>query len=121
MMTTTYVNYLYNYLCKLIGIIRKKVIPVTKDSFTEDIVYSFVCKHPGLCTYEISKRLGMTGGRVRHALSKLQKNGLVKFKFEKKNPRIKKLTYPIDTWNLLPKKLRQELRISIKKGLLQKL
>ena len=53
-----------------------------KHSFTEEVVYSFVCKHPGLCTYDMSKKLNMTGGRVRHALIKLEKEGLVKFKFD---------------------------------------
>lgn len=86
-----------------------------RESYTEDMVYAFVCRHPGMCTYEISKKLKMTGGRVRHALFKLKERGLVKFKFERKNPRIKKLTYPIDTWSLLPKRVREELRKSIEK------
>jgi len=87
---------------------------VPKESYTLEIVYAFVCRHPGICTYEISKKLNMTGGRVRHALTKLKEMGLVKFKFERNNPRIKKLTYPVDTWNLLPKEVRVELRKRIK-------
>jgi len=83
---------------------------MAKDSFTEEIVYSFVCKHPGSCTYEISKKLGMTGGRVRHALTKLENDGLIRFKFDRKNPRIKKLCYPVDAWNLLPRALKLKLR-----------
>ncbi|HDJ96731.1 MAG TPA: transcriptional regulator, partial [Candidatus Aenigmarchaeota archaeon] len=53
---------------------------------TQLIVYEFVCKNPGMCTYEISKKLKMSGGRVRHALNQLKKSGLIKFKYEKKNP-----------------------------------
>ena len=87
---------------------------MSRESFTEDVVYAFVCRHPGMCTYGISKKLNMTGGRVRHALSKLKERGLVKFKFERKNPRIKKLTYPVDAWSLLPKAAREELRKSMK-------
>ncbi|MDI6825701.1 MAG: hypothetical protein QMD36_00695 [Candidatus Aenigmarchaeota archaeon] len=81
-----------------------------KESYTEDVVYAFVCRHPGMCTYFISKKLGMTGGRVRYALSKLKEKGLVKFKFERRSTRIKKLTYPVDAWSLLPKVLREELK-----------
>jgi len=88
---------------------------VPKESYTEDVVYAFVCRHPGMCTYEISKKLNMTGGRVRHALSKLKEKGLVKFKFERKNPRIKKLTFPVDAWALLPKAVREELRKSMRR------
>ncbi len=81
-----------------------------RESYTEDIVYAFVCRHPGMCTYEISKKLNMSGGRVRYALKKLKESGLVKFKFVKKNPRIKKLTYPVDAWSLLPKTAKEEMR-----------
>ena len=83
---------------------------MVKLRFTEEIIYSFVCKHPGLCTYEISKKLSMTGGRVRYALLKLENVGLIKFKFDRKNPRIKKLCYPVDAWNLLPRNLKKELK-----------
>ncbi len=89
---------------------------MTRESYTEDVVYAFVCKHPGLSTYEISKKLKMTGGRVRYALSRLKEKGLVRFKFERKNPRIKKLTYPVDAWSLMPKALREELRRITKQG-----
>jgi predicted transcriptional regulator len=85
------------------------------SSFTEEIVYSFVCENPGLCTYEISKKLEMSGGRVRYALKKLEQNGLVKFKFRKENPRIKKLTYPVDVWSLIPKELKPHLLKLMKK------
>lgn len=86
------------------------VTKVPRGSFTEDIVYSFVCRHPGLCTYDISKKLNMSGGRVRYALSKLKKMGLIEFEFERTNPRIRKLTYPVDAWLLLPENLRARLR-----------
>lgn len=85
-----------------------------KESYTVEVVYGFVCRHPGICTYEISKKLKMTGGRVRYALTKLKEVGLVKFKFERNNPRIKKLTYPVEVWSLLPREVRVELRKRIK-------
>lgn len=74
---------------------------------TEQMVYEYVCHYPGLCTYELSNRLKMSGGNVRSALTRLHKKGLVKFKFDrnKGNPRIKKLTYPVSFWEMLPKKL----------------
>jgi len=81
-----------------------------KRSSTEDVVYNFVCKNPGKCTYFISKNLNMSGGRVRHALNVLNKKGLIRFKFERKNPRIKKLTYPVSAWRLLPRKIRGQLK-----------
>ncbi len=73
----------------------------TKGS-TEDTVYEYICENPGLCTYELAKRLRMSGGNLRSALSRLHKKGLVSFKFDKKNPRIKKLTYPVEFRELLP-------------------
>jgi|YelNatPaOPRAMG01_1025707.scaffolds.fasta_scaffold10754_5 predicted transcriptional regulator len=81
-----------------------------KKSEAEYKIYSFVCQNPGMCTYEISKRLKMSGGRVRYFLSRLQKKGLVRFKFDKKNPRIKKLTYPLNTLELLPKSIKNKFR-----------
>jgi len=77
---------------------------------TEDRIYAFVCENPGLSTYEISKRLRMTGGRVRYALSKLKESGLIKFKFERTSARVRKLSYPVNAWELLPRTLRQELK-----------
>ncbi len=85
-----------------------------RESYTEDVVYGFICRHPGMSTYDISKKLNMTGGRVRHALSKLKENGLVKFKFERRSTRIVKLTYSVDAWSLLPKAAREELRRMVK-------
>jgi len=75
---------------------------------TEDIVYEFVCENPGLSTYEISQKLQMSGGRVRYALNSLQKKGLIKFKFEKNNPRIKKLSIAVKAWELLPPALKKK-------------
>lgn len=76
---------------------------------TEDMVYDFVCKNPGMCTYIISNRMKMTGGRVRHALSKLKDAGLIEFRFMRQNPRIRKLSYPVSAFRLLPKGLRKDL------------
>jgi len=88
---------------------------VARKSETEDILYSFVCSKPGMSTYYIAKKLNMTGGRVRHALARLEEKGLIKFKFDKHNPRIRKLTFPVDNWSLVPKSLRNELKKLIKK------
>lgn len=81
-----------------------------KRSTTEYEVYEFVCKNPGNSTYHISKKLNMTGGRVRHALSKLKQLGLIRFKFDKNNPRIRKLTFPVDTLRLLPRGIKNQLK-----------
>lgn len=81
-----------------------------KKSEAEEKIYRFICANPGLCTYEISKKLRMSGGKVRYFLFKLQKKGLVKFKFDKRNPRIKKLSYPVSSSELLPKKIKNQLR-----------
>jgi predicted transcriptional regulator len=81
-----------------------------KSSNTCDVLYEFVCGNPGLCTYDLSKKLNMSGGRIRHALSRLKQMKLIKFKFEKNNPRIRKLTYPINASKLLPRNLREELK-----------
>lgn len=80
-----------------------------KDPLTEQIIYEFICSNPGKSTYEISKTLKMTGGRVRHALNKLKNCGLIKFKFLRESCRVKKLSFPVEFWKLLPKTLRKEL------------
>ncbi len=81
-----------------------------KNNNTERVVYCTICSNPGMSTYELSKKLNMTGGRVRYTLSKLQEDGLVKFKIERKTPRLKKLAYPIEAWRLLPRKFKYELK-----------
>ena len=45
-----------------------------KKNNTEHIVYCTICSNPGMNTYELSKKLNMTGGRVRHAISKLKED-----------------------------------------------
>jgi len=85
----------------------------TKNSFTDDVVYSFVCENPGMCTYKIAKKLKMTGGRVRYALKKLKEAGLVKFKYEHTS-RTKKLCYPVDAWELVPEDWKLKLRKMMK-------
>lgn len=81
-----------------------------KSSTTEQKVYEFVCFNPGKSTYEIAKKLGMTGGRVRHALNKLKKLGLIKFQFLRGSYRVKKLSFPIESWKLLPRSLKKEIQ-----------
>ncbi len=73
-------------------------------------VYCHVCSNPGQSTYQISKDLGLTGGSVRHALSELEGEGLIKFKFDKRNPRLRKLTFPVEAFRLLPGRLRFEVK-----------
>lgn len=81
-----------------------------RKSATDQIVYDFVCSNPGLCTYEIAKRLRMSGGRVRYTLKKLKEIGLVSFKFDKTNPRFKKLSFPVNMWELLPENIKTETK-----------
>ena len=77
---------------------------------TEQVVYEFICSNPGKSTYEISKSLKMTGGRVRHALKKLKERGLIKFRAMRSSYRIKKLSFPINVWKLLPNSLKKQLK-----------
>jgi len=81
-----------------------------KKTDTKQKVYLFVCKNPGRNTYEISKSLRMSGGKVRYALYSLEKEGLIKFKIQRSSSRIKKLSYPVDAWKLLPSKIKRELK-----------
>lgn len=83
---------------------------MTKKESTKDKIYRFVCENPGMSTYEISKKLQMSGGRVRHVLTRLSQEGLIKFKFERQNPRIRKLSYPANFMELLPKTLKKEIK-----------
>ncbi|OGI14614.1 hypothetical protein A3K63_03690 [Candidatus Micrarchaeota archaeon RBG_16_49_10] len=76
---------------------------------TEEKIYRFVCENPGNCTYDISRMLRMSGGKVRNALGRLEKKGMIKFRFERQNPRIRKLSYPVGAIELMPKDLRREI------------
>jgi len=77
---------------------------------TEDKIYQFVCTNPGMNTYEISKKLRMSGGNVRNALSNLHKKGLITFEFERSNPRIRKQCFAVKLWELVPRSLRYRIR-----------
>jgi len=61
-------------------------------------------------TYEISKRLGMSGGNVRNALSNLHKKSLVKFKFVRSSPRTEKQCFAVKLWSLMPRALRRKIK-----------
>jgi transposase len=76
----------------------------------EEKVYRFVCEKQGLSTYEISKRLNLSGGCVRHCLTQLHKKGLIFFKFERSSSRIRKLSYPVNAFRLLPRKILNTLK-----------
>jgi hypothetical protein len=52
----------------------------------------------------------MDGWKVRHALSSLEQEGLVMFKVIKESLRIKKLTFPVSYFKLIPKDLRTSLK-----------
>ena len=73
------------------------------------IVYEFICKNPGLSTYEISKKLRLSGGKVRYSISKLEKIGLIKCKFVSNPGRIKKLSFPIKSFTLIDRKIKSKL------------
>ena len=81
-----------------------------RSSKTEQLVYEFICSNPGKSTYEISKTLRMSGGRVRHALTKLSEKGLIRFKIVRSSYRIKRLSFPIEVWKLLPPRIRKQLK-----------
>lgn len=80
----------------------------------EDKIYQFVCIHPGLNTYQIAKKLKMSGGNVRNALSNLHKKGLVAFKFVRSNPRIEKHCFAVKPRELLPRTLRNRIKSFLK-------
>lgn len=88
---------------------------MARQSLSQERVYEQVCKHPGLSTYDLSKSLQMSGGRVRYALQKLKEQGLIKFEFDKSGSRTKKLTYPIHMFQLLPNNLRNKLKEVVSK------
>ncbi len=82
---------------------------MVKKVFTQDVVYSLICEKPGVCGYEISKKLNMSNGRVHTVLSNLERNGFIKFKTIK-NPRRKKNYFPVNSFELLPTELRKQLK-----------
>jgi transposase len=80
----------------------------------EEKIYRFVCENQGLSTYDISKRLNLSGGCVRHCLNQLHKKGLIFFKFERSSSRIRKLSYPVNAFSLLPKRIFSQLKNLLK-------
>ena len=83
---------------------------MSKSSRTNELVYEFVCKNPGMCTYDIEKKLNMSGGRIRHSLFRLEQMKLVGFKWVRNSPRLLKLTFPVPAVKILPKKLLKEVK-----------
>lgn len=90
------------------------VMQESTEDKAEDKIYSFVCNNPGLSANEISKKLRMSNGKIRSVLSKLNKRGLIKFKPKKNNPKMRRLSYPKNFIELLPKCLRNELKKNAK-------
>lgn len=80
----------------------------------EDKVYQFVCKNPGTNSYQISKKLKMSGGNVRNALANLHKKGLIFFKFERKSYKVEKRCFAVRLAQLLPKGLKKEIKNVLK-------
>lgn len=74
------------------------------------LVYEQVCATPGITSYEISKKLGMSGGNVRYCLSKLKKIGFVRLKTIYSSSRLKKQVFPVGVNKLLPSQLKKELK-----------
>lgn len=66
----------------------------TKGIISEDFLYSFICKHPNLSTYELSKKIEWTGGKVRTTIKRLEEAKLIEGKFVREGMRIKKLIVP---------------------------
>jgi predicted transcriptional regulator len=85
-----------------------------KHGKAEDKVYQLICSNPGLNTYEISKRLKMSGGNVRNALYNLHKKGLILFKLEKSSSRVRKKCFAVKISRLLPSSLKKEIKNLLK-------
>lgn len=100
----------YKTLLTIYKLEKKLVLKMKRNARTVHSVYCYVCSHPGQSTYQISKDLGMTGGSVRHALSELEEEGMIKVKFDRRNPRLRKLTYPVEAFRLLPSRLKFEVK-----------
>jgi predicted transcriptional regulator len=75
-----------------------------------DKVYEKICKDPGLTSYSLAKKLDLSCASVRFALARLAEQGLVRFKWDRSGIRTKKLTYPVKSFELLPRSLREQLR-----------
>ena len=82
---------------------------MTKKVFTQDVVYTLICEKPGLCGYDISKKLNMSNSRVYAVLHKLRRDGFTKSKVVK-NPRRKRIYFPVNAFDMLPAELKKELR-----------
>lgn len=71
----------------------------------EEKVYEYVCENPGKSAYEIAKKFKIAGSSARSSLKSLYRKGLIKFKIIKTSERVKKLSFPVKFWKLLPKRL----------------
>ena len=74
-----------------------------------DKIYSCVCENPGESLHEMSEELGMPHENVNKVLDELKSAGLVKFKFVRMSPVVKKI-YPIDKKFIMTSKLKKELK-----------
>lgn len=65
-----------------------------KGVFTDITLYEFVTQNPGLCCYELAKKIEWSSGKVSHSLRRLAKSGYINF--DKIPGRTKKLVYPMN-------------------------
>lgn len=78
-------------------------------SDTTETIYRAICESCGLSVCDIAKKVDMDDGKVENCLSRLEKMGLVEFKFEEDTNGVQKVTYPVKVPDLLPKSLRSKL------------
>lgn len=73
----------------------------------DELMY-FIEKNPGLCAYELSRKLGWSRGKVKYYVDKLLEDNEIRIETERNTDRIKKRIYPIKwtemiDWNKLEK------------------
>ncbi len=79
------------------------------DESIEDEVYRFICNNPGLSVNEIAKKLKISSEKIESTLTKLNRNGLIKFVCDKYNSN-EKLSYPKSFLELLPKFFKKNMK-----------
>jgi len=61
----------------------------------DELMY-YIEKNPGLSSYELAKKLGWSGGKVRYYLQRLLEDNEIRILESRDSQRLKKLVYAID-------------------------
>ena len=77
-----------------------KEFQIQKGLITSHQVYNMVSRHPGESVYQYSRKLGVTPGRTRAAIRRLEEEGLVRTELTQER-RPKRIVIPVPAVDLI--------------------